>query len=201
MNKNTLINIIMLATGATIGSVVTWRLLKAKYERITREEIDSVIETFSNRQNATEETEQTEEVVAAEPDFKKQLAEKPSITEYASIIKDQSYGNMEKPTESKGVDDVDGPYTISPSEFGENGYETVTLYYYESDDILADDDDNPIEDVDGLVGKESLSTFGEYEDDAVFVRNDKTQIDYEILMCARSFADVAKYNPHSAEDE
>ena len=39
-------NVIMFAVGAAIGSAVTWKILKDKYERLVQEEIESVKEAF-----------------------------------------------------------------------------------------------------------------------------------------------------------
>ena len=84
----------------------------------------------------------------------------------------------------------DKPYVISPDDFDEmDDYETETLMYYE-DDVLTDDGGNIITDVEKLIGKDSLSHFGEYEDDSVFVRNDKLKTDYEILADGRNYYDV-----------
>ena len=85
---------------------------------------------------------------------------------------------------------MSGPYVISPDDFDDNDdYEVVSLVYY-SDGVLADEDDNVIEDVEGMVGEDSLNHFGEYEDDSVFVRNDERKTDYEILLDSRNFADI-----------
>lgn len=46
MNQK-LINVLMFTAGAAIGSLVTWKVVKAKYEQIAQEEIDSVKETWS----------------------------------------------------------------------------------------------------------------------------------------------------------
>ena len=78
-------------------------------------------------------------------------------------------------------------------------YEQISLTYY-SDGILTDDDDVPITDVDEVVGSESLETFGEYEDDSVFVRNDKLKCDYEILIDQRKYSDVVNRKPHEMDD-
>ena len=76
---------------------------------------------------------------------------------------------------------------ISPDEFGEfEDYRTINLSYY-ADEVLADEDDNIIEDIEGTVGEESLSHFGEYDDDAVHVRNDRIKCDYEILLDERFY--------------
>ena len=44
-----LTNILIFTTGVSIGSVVTWKLLKTKYEQIAREEIDAVKEIYRHR--------------------------------------------------------------------------------------------------------------------------------------------------------
>ena len=95
---------------------------------------------------------------------------------------------------------MDKPYDISPDEFGEfDDYEKISLTYYK-DQILADDGDEPIEDIDEVVGSESLNCFGEYEDDAVFVRNDRLKCDYEILLDHRKYSDVVQRKPYQMED-
>ena len=70
------------------------------------------------------------------------------------------------------------------------------LYY--ADQILAGEDDEKVEDVDNVVGLESLTHFGEFEDDSVFVRNDRLKCDYEILLDQRTYSDVIKQRPHSS---
>ena len=40
--NNTFKNVLIFAAGAFIGSAVTWKLVKTKYEKIAQEEIDSV---------------------------------------------------------------------------------------------------------------------------------------------------------------
>ena len=47
--NSTLKNLCVFAIGATIGSLVTWKLVKTKYEMIAQEEIDSVKEVFAKR--------------------------------------------------------------------------------------------------------------------------------------------------------
>ena len=48
----------------------------------------------------------------------------------------------------------------------------------------------PAEDVDGTVGDDYADHFGEYEDDSVFVRNDLTRCEYEILADTRKYTDA-----------
>ena len=90
---------------------------------------------------------------------------------------------------------------ISPEEFGEfEEYEKISLTYY-SNNILADENNEVIEDVEETIGVDSLTHFGEYEDDSVFVRNDARKCDYEILLDQRSYAEVVKQMPHRVEEE
>ena len=71
----------------------------------------------------------------------------------------------------------------------------LSLTYDEGDGFLADDMDELVDDIEDVVGFESLNHFGEYEEDAVHVRNDRLKADYEILV------DTGNYNEvHSKED-
>lgn len=119
--------------------------------------------------------------------------EKPDISTYAEILKNEAYV-------PEGTEMVENkPYVISPDEFGENeDYDTISLTYY-ADQVLVDDGGDKIEDVDDVVGMESLTHFGEYEDDSVFVRNDRLRCDYEILMDERTYSEAQKERPHQRE--
>jgi hypothetical protein len=89
---------------------------------------------------------------------------------------------------------------ISPAEFDtEDDYEVYSLTYY-ADGVLADEQNNPIEDVDNMVGRDSLNHFGEYEDDSVHVRNDAMKCDFEILRDLSNYSDVFHNGPRPNED-
>lgn len=188
--KNNLINVFMFAVGAVIGSAVTWKFVKTKYEQIANEEIQSVktYYTQKNAKNNDEPVVECKEETNIEPEITENEKE-----EYIEIIRKSGYTNYHKVQEEKGsVDDMenDKPYVISPEEFGELvGYDAITLTYY-ADGILADDDDEMIDEIDDTIGADSLSHFGEYEEDAVFVRNDARCCDYEILRDYRNYTDV-----------
>lgn len=86
---------------------------------------------------------------------------------------------------------MDKPYIITPEEFSDSDYNTETLSYW-ADRVVTDIDNEPLTDdqIEDLIGKDSLSHFGEYEDDSVFVRNDRLRTDYEILADTRRYGDV-----------
>lgn len=178
--------IFVFAAGIMIGSVVTGRYVKMKYEQIAQDEIDSVKKAFS--QKSKKEVDDSEESRDTE------------VRECEDIIRQEgyrSYSNIAGKYEKEGGSEpMDKPYVIAPEEFGEMpGYEEVELTYY-ADGILADDCNDIVEDVEDVVGADSLTHFGEYEDDSVFVRNDRLKCDYEILLDRRNYSDVLNSGPH-----
>lgn len=191
MNK-TIFGVVGFALGAAAGSLVTWKLVKSKYERIANEEIESVKEVFSEQlaeksrvANDMHNDEFDDAIV--DPDASDEL--ETTITDYSSY----STKSDPKPEEEVVVNkelDKERPYVISPEEFGEfEDYEQISLTFY-SDHILTDDVDDILENIDEVIGFESLNHFGEYEDDSVYVRNDKFKCDYEILLDQRRYEDV-----------
>lgn len=199
MNAKTVIAFI---AGVTVGSLATWKFVETKYKQIADEEIKSVVEQFNTRYDAGDTvTDQTEPVEEEKP----WRATKPDIMEYAAKIRDAKYALDQYDNENKeeeGGDefmDSDKPYVISPDEFDElDDYEIRSFTYYE-DGILTDEENHVVENVDELVGKDSLNTFGYYEQDSVFVRNDALRTDFEILRDVRNYTDVHTM-PH-LEDE
>ncbi len=188
-------NFVMFAMGTAVGSVITWHCVKKKYEQIAQEEIDSVKAVFMKKDPDMEVT-VSETPHQAEP---RKVEEKPSISEYAALLKNEGYTNYSGTGKEEQTSMNDKPYVISPEEFGEyEEYEKISLTYY-GDQVLADENDELVEDVEGAVGFESLTHFGEYEDDSVFVRNDRLKCDYEILLDQRTYSDVVKTRPHQME--
>lgn len=175
-------NFIMFVLGAGVGSLVTWKLIEKKYKKQADEEVASVKETFSKLYSKKEETTE-EEPVESE-------AEEQPVTKqtFGGVINSLGYHNPSTTkAESEKRDDI---YVISPDEFSEFAdYATKSLTYYD-DGVLVDQDDNIIEDVDSMVGSGSLNTFGQYEDDSVFVRNETLKTDFEILLDPRRYSDV-----------
>lgn len=188
-------NFVMFAMGAVIGSIVTWQYVKKKYEQIAQEEIDSVKAVFMQK-DPDIEVSVSEVPHQAEP---RKVKEKPNISEYAAMLEKEGYVNYSGIGKEEQISMESKPYVISPDEFGEiEEYEKISLTYY-SDQVLADENDELVEDVEGAIGFESLTHFGEFEDDSVFVRNDRLKCDYEILSDQRTYSDVIKTRPHQME--
>lgn len=187
--------------GAGMGSVCTWKLLKRKYELIAQEEIDSVKAAYATREIGKGFVEGFRDGLKVAEDRTQKDEDDVDFKKYASIIQKEGYTDYSRSVEEKkGEAFVEKPYVISPEEFGEfEEYEKISLTYY-ADEVLADENDEEVDDVDEIVGEESLNHFGEYEDDSVFVRNDRLKCDYEILLDQRNYSDVAKTRPHRVEE-
>ena len=183
--NNKIVNAIAFLLGAGIGSVVTWKLVETKYKKLAQEEIDSVREVYSKKEIAlANEVKKAHACLEANTKNDK-------VPSYQHIVEDMGYA-----AESEEEEGVSNVYVIPPESYGELDYEEVSLTYY-ADDVLAYDDDSVIRDIDKVVGKGSLNTFGEYEDDSVFVRDDDKKIDYEILRDTRRYSDVVGDDPTS----
>lgn len=171
------------AVGAAIGSAVTWKFVETKYKKLADEDIASYKEMCERKYGGedTAKKEKLEEVPVKEAP-KNNAAE--SIAKAVDICKKEGYDmNLDECGR-----DMTKPYVIRPDEFGQfDDYRQVSLSYYEKDKVLTDELDNPIEDVDMMVGLDSLTHFGQYEDDSVYVRNDERMTDYEILLDVRGY--------------
>lgn len=179
--------------GVASGAGIAWFFTKKKYEQLIDEEIQSVKEVYSKNAEAKEEYKPAPEEVEVYEDKASSYNTADSNSEE---VDSEDIVKNEIPAPTIGVEK---PYVISPDEFGEfEDYEQVSLVYYE-DHILTDDYNNIIEDVEGMVGFESLTSFGQYEDDAVHVRNDARMCDYEILKDLRTYAEAVRHNSRSTE--
>lgn len=163
-------NVLIFVAGAAVGSLVTVKLLKDHYEQKANEEIKSVKEVFSRRKKELEQ---------AEKDNAEYLRRANAYSRESSVDKPEEEDDVE--------DDI---YVIPPEEFGIlKHYEQVSWSYYEDGTVL-DENDDIVTDVERLIGKDTLSRIGEFEDDAIHVRNTRINTDFEILYEAKRIAPV-----------
>lgn len=153
-------------SGAILGSAITYRVMKSHYEPEYEDDFED---------DLPEEIE--------EPDPKetmKQIVDENGYTQYTT-----------KEDRKEVEEDMDKPYVISPEEFSDSEYNTESLTYWD-DGVVTNDEDIMLSDdeIEELIGKDSLNHFGEYEDDSVFVRNDRLRTDYEILADSRPYGEV-----------
>lgn len=189
-------DLFIFAAGAALGSVVTYKVVKDKYEQI--------IEGLEDRLNRRDIT--VGDVVYACANEGVELSvemqeERNALDEmravYNGIAQNAGYTGdspvvdteVEKKREESVVPE---PYIITPEEFedGLDGYRQESLNYYACG-TLTDDCDEIIDFRDDVIGSiDPAKHFGEHEADSVYVRNDVTKCDYEILRDTRTFEEA-----------
>lgn len=187
-------DILLAIGGLAVGFVGGYFLAKKAYEEKFNEELNNIRNEFNSKREAKINSHPTIEA-------------KPDLTSYAEIIKNYSSISVEPSSYSKDEEIKHRPEVVSPEEFSEyvdEGYEVTTLNFY-SDGVLADERLNSIdgEELDRLIGVQSLTRFGEYEDDSVYVVNHELNTVYEILLDNSRYDDIKADEPSRVvlEDE
>lgn len=203
--KSKFINVLMFATGAAVGSFVTWKIAKTKYEQIVQAELQSIREAFGETEGEQEEiVEDDEEEDRAgcqgqinwdeleDLDEEEEEFDTETIKEYHNIA--GTYSNEEGGAEKVAK----RPYVIAPYDFGElDDYHTLELTYY-ADGVVEDDSDGSVltnEEIEKYIGADSLFTFGEYEEDSVYVRNENLRTDFVILRDSEEYDKARRIGP------
>lgn len=181
--NDTVRNLLIFAAGAVVGSVAAVLCVKRKYADIAQREIDSVKEVYKRRAESSEPDEEPdcepEELEDDEPQGsqpgKLETKHDPYRTDYNNLVSGLGYIDSER------------PYVIPPHEFAEIHDYGVQTLYLTKDGKLVDKDWEIIDDIDDIVGYESLDHMGEYEDDTLHVRNDRLKCDYEIYLSEKTY--------------
>lgn len=202
MNKQTLTVMGVAVLGCGVGFVVGYKFaekrLSDEFDRRLEKETAGMREFYQ----ATKQPYATpQEAVAALVPPEVVQAER---TAYHKIIKQENYAPKAEGTEAlvdlpdqppaavinqnifvKNERDPEIPYIISQDEFleNENGWQQITLTYYSQDNVLVDEREDPIEDIEAVIGEVALQNFGLQTSDArtVHVRNEKLGIEFEIV--------------------
>ena len=193
--KNTLINIIVFAAGAAIGSAVTYALTKKKISDECNQRADAEIaemKAYLVEKNGAQiklmrdYIDRTRDIldegdIAPNDDCDEEFTKEERV-DYAKLAIKYSKGVPSVPKKIR---------TITADELGEEeDYDCEELVYY-ADGVLAFSmDDSKVDDPENLIG-DALNRFGEFhEDDVVYVRNEYLETDYEIVRDARNYSDL-----------
>ena len=162
--------VIIFAAGFVAGGLVVNKLVEKKYEDISNQEIESVKAVYHKKlEEATANNDIPDEAAEAEQTRKGTS----TMKAYSDIIKSSNYS-------SPVTNEPDLPYVITPEAYMEpNGYDKLACNYY-NNDVLTDENDEPIEIEEIMGSHDMLDRMGEYETDTLYIRNDKTEADYEI---------------------
>ena len=144
--NNTTSALLGFVIGAGISSVLTWKLLKTKYEQMADEEIDSIKKYYS------------------EKDKKVKKKEEKVIKTHFEIIPQDEYGL-------------------------EEDYDCIVLYHM-SDGVLLDENFEDVSNVADKIGLDYMTHFNEFDDDSIFIKNDKYKAYYEISRDDRASYEV-----------
>ena len=197
-------SVIIFCGGVFIGGFLTWDFFKTKYEKIADEEIASVKETFEHREPRPDKNYKVEEELKGNDEY---INVSPGVAERIIKIIDsngyRNYSNTAIETDKKGGTadmELKQPYVITPEQYEDNVDYTKVSLTWNNDEVLEDDWGNVL-DPDDVIGSEALKTFGQYEKDSVFVRDDDEQIDYEILLDTSSYKETYGHDPVTADQQ
>ena len=210
--NNKVFGTILFTAGAVIGSLVTWKVIKTKYEDIAQKEIDSVKEEYT-RLMVSMKKKLNDSVTYKDDNNEDDRSEKDTdniddsiMTNYNEIVKGYRSSDYEENTQNEkegeekeedndGVSYMEAPYVISPDDFGSvPGYNVEPLDYF-ADGILADGWGVEL-DIAETIGEDAINHFGDYDDDVVYVRNEQTKLEYEITRDPRTYAEAVRTNPN-----
>ena len=214
----TLQTILIVIASAGISGSAGYFIAKKKYEKKADEEIESVKKAFNEHLNELTKSGEKIDIPMTRNGYSKYSKKKSSekktkkesdreplptdpvvVDNYIDYSAPYRTSSKNVKTEKKFVEDEKGaasndePYIISPDDFMASSYESSTLLYY-ADGVLADSDNNVISSYIGLIGPKALNSFGQYQEDTVFVRNDKLKTDFEIILDTREFSKIRREN-------
>lgn len=190
-------SIIAAIGGAIIGAGVAYIFVKKKYNVIIDELSDQVNDFIVPvPEEVTEDN-----IVVVDSDMDKKIKPPSYDTSYNNVVEKTGYNDMfkdkEKPASKKSggrkkkVADIE---YIDPVTFGDDkDYDTLTFTYY-ADGVVANEDNEEIADYEiiSLLGENFEDHFGEYEQDSVNIKNNKTKTYYEVLKDDRCYSEVAE---------
>lgn len=183
-------NLLIFLAGGAVGAVVTAKLVEKYYRELADEEIADVVEHFKNKEK---ELKKIEEKVENANKTEKSEKKKKDKNTASKIINSENYGeakleDVEDQLINAPMESITGIEIIDPMEFGDkDGYDTKSWMYW-NDDVLTNEVDEiiPEDEISGYIG-DALTHFGEIEQDSVYVRNNASKIEYEILRSERDF--------------
>ena len=198
--------VVAFVLGIGVGGGATYLFTKKSLETYMNDEIESVKEYYKTQldemeaaiKNEEKETEWDEIDEDFEENDPKTAKKEPN---YQEIIRKLDYGEYSKKEkeeqEAAGVKPKkEEPYIITADEFVQSmAGEQRTFTYYEEDGVFLDENYDIVTNGVELVGEENLDHFSEEEEDVLYVRNNETREDYEVLLEHIAYAE-SEYFDH-----
>jgi hypothetical protein len=189
-----------LAIGFFFGHRWNKAQLKAEAFAKSEEEVQKIREVYRQRMVAAEPKPSAEDVVVERGYSVREVPDRslrppvpvqePLTREDIVKSKDDGWDFAKELALRSG----DRPYIIHQDEYqqSETGYKQVVYTWYDRDNVLTDEDEDPLANPDEIVGMENLSRFGHGADDvrALFVRNPKLETEFEICYVDASYEEA-----------
>lgn len=185
MLKKILIFFAGVAVGVAGSYFVTNKLLSKKHDEEMGELIDRI-----NAERAAIKAEYT----SNKPDistFKKE--EEPEKPVEETIIPEDEEPEVEKPKKKPAASSrkkKPNVYEITEDEFNDVDNRDKVLLSYYSDGVLADSYSDKQVDISTTIGKDMLDLLGREKLDAIHVRNEIKNTDYEVTRDYRTFSEI-----------
>jgi len=198
-----------LAVGAVSGMIAGAAYMKTKIEETIEERVDDEVKKFVDDYFKNDDEDESyeldsEDMIENEADdpttaynslhaFSERNTHKPDPTK---IFRDPLAEHPEEPEEEKDIfeespvkrqakedESMKDPRLISEDKFDEDDdYEKETLYYYNEDDVLTDENENEVDNELYLIGDAmDKYDFRNSEERIIHVRNYELQTDYEVV--------------------
>lgn len=187
MLKKILIFFAGLASGAAGSFFITKKIISKKHDEEMRELIDRI-----NAERAAIKAEYT----TNKPDissFKKEEEDaKPAKEPDPPQTEEPEVAKPKKKTTSASKKKKPSVYEITEDEFNDVDNRDKVLLSYYSDGVLADSYSDKQVDISSTIGKDMLDLLGEEKLDALHVRNEIKNTDYEVTRDYRMFSDIVE---------
>ena len=171
-------DLLIFIAGVGVGIGASYNIIKKKHDEILEEEIASVKETYSKKNEEEKKCENPDKETPEPEETVKEKYEK-LAKEYSSVKEDDKLNKVN--TEI---------YEISYDDFGEEGYEEIELTYYINDRVLTDECGDEMEEVDIVSSVGSLDILDNRKDcELVYIRNTEKEVDYEITISTDRYDD------------
>lgn len=182
--------------GAAVGAVAGGLYVKKQAQEEIRKETEAVRAYYKKKQEALPKQESDAPAAEPEPEETAKQEPPPQRDGYSRYAAQYQSDEQERPRSGPRKTQ---PYVISPEQFDEDpeDYENICLTYFTCG-VLADDDDREMSqgEIENAIGPDALTSFGQYEEDTVFVRNDELKAQYEIVRDHRSYEQVVGDKPY-----
>lgn len=179
-----------LAIGATagIGFGAGFLVAKRKYDAINKAQYDDLLARYvlvERSENSSSEP---------KPEEKK---EEPTISPYVAQLDNLTITLTSKKEEIEETVNTNYDNMISlitPMEYGEDPtYDNITLTYYADGALARDGDDELIDNIDDVIGIDSMKYLGKYEDGVLYIKNDITRAYYEVTESDQTYFEATGY--------